>query len=95
MVELDENVNDRISNNEVKVRNHPGLVRTTNLDLPVNLKNAILGVLGGMQFTHILARELNEYLRLLNVPERFPTQKQLYFCNNHLNEKSERIPVKN
>ncbi|XP_073974068.1 ribosome assembly protein METTL17, mitochondrial isoform X2 [Rhodnius prolixus] len=70
VVELDENVNDRISNNEVKVRNHPGLVRTTNLDLPVNLKNAILGVLGGTSKKDLIkqSQSFARYLKSRNPP---------------------------
>lgn len=63
--EFDENINDRISNKEIKIRNHPGIIRTANVNLPDNLKKAIIDILCGVSKKHLIT-ESQSFMRYLH-----------------------------
>uniref|UniRef100_A0A069DUL8 Putative mitochondrial/ ribosome small subunit component n=1 Tax=Panstrongylus megistus TaxID=65343 RepID=A0A069DUL8_9HEMI len=63
--EFDENVKDRISNKEIKTRNHPGIIRTANVNLPDSLKKAMIDVLNGVTKKQLI-KESQSFTRYLH-----------------------------
>uniref|UniRef100_A0A023F790 Putative mitochondrial/ ribosome small subunit component n=1 Tax=Triatoma infestans TaxID=30076 RepID=A0A023F790_TRIIF len=63
--EFDENISDRISNKEIKIRNHPGIIRNANVNLPDNLKNAFVDILSGVSKKQLI-KESQSFARYLH-----------------------------